>query len=275
MLLTNTEFLNQPIAHLLASLRGKMQLKTQVIPQQNPDQMPTKPALGLASTDNIQLENSWKKRMLSEFEEDYMKELKSFLVAEKKKGKTIFPPGPEIFNAFNSTPFGQVKVVIIGQDPYHGQGQAHGLSFSVKEGVSFPPSLNNILKELKNDLGFEPPKHGDLTKWAQQGVLLLNASLTVEMAKPMSHQNVGWEKFTDKAIHLLNDERQNLVFILWGSFAQKKAQFVDRKKHFVITSPHPSPLSSHRGFFGSRPFSKTNEYLLKHGISAINWDLNS
>lgn len=221
----------------------------------------------------IKLEDSWKKRLLNEFQQPYMKEIKKFLLSEKQKGKKIYPPGPDIFAALNTTGFEHVKVVILGQDPYHGPGQAHGLSFSVKEGVSFPPSLQNIFKELHNDLGCPLPESGNLTRWAQQGVLLLNASLTVESGKPMSHQKVGWDVFTDRIIHILNEESQNLVFILWGSFAQKKAQFVDRKKHLVIESPHPSPLSSHRGFFGSRPFSRANDYLVAHGKKPINWDL--
>jgi uracil-DNA glycosylase len=222
----------------------------------------------------IALEDSWKSRLLEEFQKPYMQKLKTFLKSEKQKKKIIYPPGPEIFTALNSTPFEDVRVVILGQDPYHGPGQAHGLSFSVKDGVPFPPSLQNILKELHNDLGYPMPKSGNLIKWAKHGVLLLNASLTVEQGKPMSHQNAGWEQFTDKIIHLLNEEREHLVFILWGSFAQKKAQFVDRKKHLVIASPHPSPLSAHRGFFGSKPFSKANAYLKSHGMKPIDWDLS-
>lgn len=222
----------------------------------------------------ILLENSWKTRLLEEFKKPYMIELKKFLLAQRQLGKTIYPPGPEMFSAMNMTSFENVKVVIIGQDPYHGPGQAHGLSFSVKEGVDLPPSLQNIFKELESDLGLKPSQHGNLTKWAEQGVLLLNASLSVERSKPMSHQNAGWEAFTDKIIHLLNEEREGLVFILWGSFAQKKATFVDRKKHFVITSPHPSPLSSYRGFFGSKPFSKTNDYLVSRKLKPIDWSLS-
>lgn len=222
----------------------------------------------------ISLENSWKTRLLTEFEKPYMKNLKAFLRSEKQTGKVIYPPGPEMFTALNAIKFEDVKVVILGQDPYHGPGQAHGLSFSVKDGVEFPPSLQNIFKELVNDLGVAPPKSGNLLKWAENGVLLLNASLSVERGKPMSHQNAGWEQFTDKIIHLLNEEREGLVFILWGSFAQKKAQFVDRTKHFVISSPHPSPLSSYRGFFGSKPFSRTNEYLVSKGKAPINWNLS-
>ncbi len=223
----------------------------------------------------ITLEESWKSRLLEEFQKPYMQKLKAFLKSEKKKGKIIYPPGPEMFTALNTTKFEDVKVVILGQDPYHGPAQAHGLSFSVKDGVDLPPSLKNIFKELESDTGYKAPESGNLIKWAENGVLLLNASLSVEKSKPMSHQNIGWETFTDKIIHLLNDERKHIVFILWGSFAQKKAQFVDKKKHFVISSPHPSPLSSHRGFFGSRPFTKANSYLKSHNMPTVDWSLKS
>lgn len=202
-----------------------------------------------------------------------MRSLRSFLLAEKKAGKSIFPPGPDIFAALDRTPFDQVKVVILGQDPYHGPGQAHGLSFSVKPGVPFPPSLQNIFKELKDDLKSATPQTGDLSKWAEQGVLLLNAALTVEESRPLSHQGRGWEEFTDKVIHAINDEKEGVVFILWGAFAQRKAQFVDRKKHFVIESAHPSPLSAYRGFLGSKPFSRTNDYLTSIGKDPIDWTL--
>lgn len=223
---------------------------------------------------SIKLNESWKKHLGTEFSKDYMTHLKSFLKSEIQKGKIIFPKGSEYFAAFNLTQFDQVKVVILGQDPYHGPGQAHGLSFSVKSGVQFPPSLQNIFKELKTDLNIDPPKSGDLTNWAKQGVLLLNAVLTVEQAKAAAHQGKGWEQFTDAVIRALNDQRENIVYILWGAYAQKKAAFVDRKKNLVIESPHPSPLSSHRGFFGSKPFSKANQYLQSKGIKPIDWDLN-
>lgn len=222
----------------------------------------------------IKLESSWKMRLSDEFSKPYMSQLREFLKNEIKAGKIIYPRGQEMFNALNYTPFDKVKVIIIGQDPYHGPGQAHGLCFSVKSGVAHPPSLMNIFKELKSDLGCATPKSGELTKWAEQGVLLLNASLSVEQGKPLSHQEKGWEQFTDKIIHLLNEECENLVFVLWGSFAQKKAQFVDAKKHLILKAPHPSPLSSHRGFFGSRPFSKINAYLESKNLPPINWDLS-
>lgn len=206
-----------------------------------------------------------------EFDKPYMKELRAFLVAEKKAGKTIYPPANLWFNALNSTPFDQVKVVILGQDPYHGPGQAHGLCFSVLPGQKFPPSLNNIFKEIQDDLGIEPPNHGCLQHWAEQGVLLLNATLTVEKNQAGSHQGKGWEEFTDQVIDHLNREREGLVFILWGSYAQKKGRYIDPKRHLVLKSPHPSPLSSYRGFFGCKHFSKTNEYLRAQGQPEIDW----
>ncbi len=219
----------------------------------------------------IKLNPSWLKHLEPEFKSEYMTNLKSFLKEEIKKKKTIFPKGPNYFEALNRTGFDKVKVVILGQDPYHGEGQAHGLSFSVPNGVRPPPSLLNIFKEIRNDLNKEPSVKDDLSTWADQGVLLLNSVLTVEMSKPASHAGRGWEAFTDKIIHLLNDKREHLVFILWGAYAQKKGAFIDRKKHFVIESVHPSPLSAHRGFMGSRPFSKANEYLKKTGQTEINW----
>ncbi len=222
----------------------------------------------------IKLESSWKQRIEAEFDKDYMKKLKTFLKSELDTKKSIYPKGEQYFAAMNLTPFEKVKVVIIGQDPYHGPGQAHGLSFSVQDGVPFPPSLQNIFKELNNDLGIEKPKTGNLQKWAEQGVLLLNAVLTVESGKAASHQGKGWEFFTDSIIHALNNEKENLVFILWGSYAQKKGAFIDRKKHLVLESVHPSPLSSHRGFFGSKPFSKTNAYLKAHNKTPIDWSLS-
>lgn len=222
---------------------------------------------------NIKLESSWKERLGDEFEKPHMRDLKAFLQTEKKQGKVIFPPSSLIFSAFNETPFDKVKVVILGQDPYHGPKQAHGLSFSVPDGVDLPPSLLNIYKELEADLGIGITRKGNLLKWAQQGVLLLNSVLTVEQSRAASHQGRGWEQFTDAAIQALNQHRKNIVFILWGSYAQKKAAFVDTKKHFVIKSVHPSPLSSYRGFFGSKPFSKANHYLVSKGLTPINWSL--
>lgn len=226
-----------------------------------------------ATKNDVKLEESWKKRLASEFDTDRMKKLKAFLVSEIKKGKRIYPRPEEWFAALNLTPFSKVRVVIVGQDPYHGPGQAHGLCFSVRPGVPFPPSLRNIFQELQADVGATPPKDGTLTKWAEQGVLLLNAVLTVEEGKAASHQGKGWEEFTDRIIHLVNEEKDHVVFVLWGSYAQKKAAFVDRKRHFVIESPHPSPLSSHRGFFGSKPFSKINGYLKRQGLKPIDWQL--
>jgi uracil-DNA glycosylase len=223
--------------------------------------------------DRIRIEPQWKEVLKGEFSKESMQKLREFLIAEKARGKVIFPPNPEIFTAFNSTPFDRVKVVILGQDPYHGPHQAHGLSFSVPVGVRPPPSLMNIYKELKSDLGIPPPPHGHLKHWADQGVLLLNSVLTVEQDKAGSHQNKGWEILTDAAIRELNVRRENLVFILWGAYAQKKGQFIDRQKHCVIESVHPSPLSAHRGFFGSKPFSKTNNYLLSKGLAPIDWQL--
>ncbi|MCX2781967.1 uracil-DNA glycosylase [Microbulbifer thermotolerans] len=223
--------------------------------------------------ENIKIHPSWYAVLRDEFQQPYMAELREFLRAEKAAGKVIYPPGPQIFNAFNSTPFEQVKVVILGQDPYHGPGQAHGLCFSVMPGVPLPPSLQNIFKELQSDLGIAPSDHGCLQPWAEQGVLLLNATLTVERSKAGAHQGRGWERFTDAAIHKLAEQRQGLVFILWGSYAQKKGAFIDRNKHLVLRAPHPSPLSAHRGFFGTKPFSQTNQWLQQHGQQPINWAL--
>lgn len=218
------------------------------------------------------LDPSWLQRLHGEFESQRMKDLKQFLLHEKQAGKNIFPRGEQIFSALNQTPFDRVRVVILGQDPYHGAGQAHGLCFSVPVGVKPPPSLENIFKELVSDVGGLKPSHGCLESWAAQGVLLLNSVLTVEESKAASHQGKGWEQFTDSIIRRLNDEREHLVFILWGAYAQKKAAFVDRKKHLVLECVHPSPLSSHRGFFGSRPFSKTNAYLQANGLEPIRWN---
>ncbi|HCU85295.1 uracil-DNA glycosylase [Methylophilus sp. UBA6697] len=220
-----------------------------------------------------QLDPSWQTHIGAEFDKPYMQTLKTFLQQEKVAGKTIFPPGPLIFNAFNHTPFDKVRVVIIGQDPYHGPGQAHGLSFSVPPGVALPPSLMNIFKEIQADLGVRMSGSGDLTAWADQGVLLLNATLTVQLANAGSHQNRGWEQFTDAAIAALNQHREGLVFVLWGSYAQKKGAMIDPNKHLVLKSVHPSPLSAHRGFFGNHQFSSINQYLSSKGQAPINWQL--
>jgi uracil-DNA glycosylase len=221
----------------------------------------------------IQLEPSWKAVLEDVFATPYMQALKQFLKAEKAAGKVIYPRGALMFNAMNSTPFDQVKVVILGQDPYHGPGQAHGLCFSVQKGVAPPPSLVNIFKEIEQDLGIKPPNHGCLQSWADQGVLLLNSVLTVEQHKAASHRGQGWEQFTDVIISALDQQRENIVFLLWGSYAQKKGKFINRDRHLVLRSPHPSPLSAHRGFFGNQHFSKANAYLQKHGIEPINWSL--
>lgn len=221
----------------------------------------------------IRLESSWKAVLEPVFATPYMQQLKVFLQAEKAAGKVIHPRGGLIFNAMNSIPFDQVKVVILGQDPYHGPGQAHGLSFSVPQGIVPPPSLVNIFKEIEQDLGISAPRHGCLQSWADQGVLLLNSVLTVEQHKAASHKGQGWEQFTDEIINNLNQRRQNLVFLLWGSYAKKKGQIIDRQRHLVLTSPHPSPLSAHRGFLGNRHFSQANAYLQQQGIEPISWSL--
>lgn len=218
------------------------------------------------------LHESWSEALSAEFAHPYMHELKAFLV-EEKQHYTIFPQGSNIFNAFNSTPFNDVKVVILGQDPYHGEGQAHGLSFSVQHGVKLPPSLQNIFKELVDDIGCPFPKSGDLSHWASEGILLLNTLLTVRSGEPFSHKDRGWERFTDQVIRTLSDQREHLVFILWGAPAQKKASLIDETKHLILKAPHPSPLSSYRGFFGSKPFSSTNRYLASKGIKPIDWCL--
>lgn len=222
---------------------------------------------------SIKLDEEWLQLLQSEFDAPYMQQLRAFLAAQKAAGKTIYPPGSLWFNALNHTPFSTVKVVIIGQDPYHGPHQAHGLCFSVLEGVPIPPSLVNIFTEIKRDLGIEPPSHGNLTAWADQGVLLLNAVLTVEQNKAGAHQGKGWETFTDRVITLLNEQREHLVFLLWGSYAQKKGALIDRKKHLVLASPHPSPLSAYRGFIGNAHFSQTNAYLQQHQKGIIDWRL--
>ena len=222
---------------------------------------------------NVNLEDSWKGKLIEEFEKDYMQSLSKFLRSEKSKNKIIFPPGEKIFNALNLTTFDNVKAVILGQDPYHGYNQAHGLSFSVEKGIKPPPSLKNIFKELESDLGIKQPDHGNLAKWCDEGVLLLNSILTVEKSKPASHANVGWERFTDEILSTLNSLKKNVVFILWGKKAQEKGRFINTDNHFVIKSTHPSPYSANNGFFGSKPFSKTNTYLKKNNIQEINWDL--
>ena len=224
---------------------------------------------------NIQLHPSWLTHLQAEFDQPYMQQLAIFLRAEKAAGKTIYPAGENIFNAFNTTHLNQVKVVILGQDPYHGPNQAHGLSFSVPKGVRIPPSLVNIYKELATDIGITMPQHGNLEKWAKQGVLLLNSVLTVEQAQAASHQKRGWERFTDAVIKLINQEGKQVVFLLWGSYAQKKGQEIDRNKHLVLTAPHPSPLSAHRGFLGCQHFSKANQYLQLHDKSPIDWSNSS
>ncbi len=222
---------------------------------------------------NPQIEETWKNVLNKEFQKEYFIKLKQFLIEEKKR-YMVYPPGSQIFAAFNQTPFNKVKVVILGQDPYHGQGQAHGLCFSVPKGVPMPPSLQNIFKELNSDLGLPIPTHGNLKKWAGQGVLLLNATLTVRANQAGSHQNKGWEIFTDATIRSLSDQRKGLVFMLWGNYAQAKASIIDSRKHFILTAPHPSPLSASRGFFGCKHFSKTNRLLLSVGKEPIDWSLD-
>ncbi|HOV56012.1 MAG TPA: uracil-DNA glycosylase [Bacteroidales bacterium] len=223
---------------------------------------------------NPNIESSWLEVLKDEFRQPYFIEIKKFLLEDKKKYR-VFPPGQLIFNAFNLTPFDKVKIVIIGQDPYHGYGQAHGLCFSVPKGVAKPPSLQNIFKELKEDLNINPPEHGDLTGWAKQGVFLLNAILTVRENTPESHRNIGWEKFTNAAIENLSDKKEHLVFMLWGSYAQEKEKLIDNTKHLILKAAHPSPLSANRGFFGCHHFSKANQYLIANNIDPIKWeDLN-
>lgn len=221
----------------------------------------------------VQIEASWKEALQEEFSKPYFRELSRFLKEEKAGGKEIFPRGPLIFNAFNTTPFDQVKVVILGQDPYHNPGQAMGLSFSVPRGVKVPPSLRNIYKELKTSLNIEPAPHGDLTSWAEQGVFLLNAMLTVEKNNPGSHQKSGWQFFTDSAISALSEQRSGLVFMLWGAFARKKKDLIDESKHLILESAHPSPFSANRGFLGNNHFKLANEYLAKQQLPPINWSL--
>ncbi len=222
---------------------------------------------------DIKLEAGWKALLAPEFEKPYMQGLKAFLQAQRAAGKHVFPKGNEYFHALDLTPPDKVRVVILGQDPYHGEGQAHGLSFSVRPGVRVPPSLVNIYKELQSDLGIPPARHGFLEQWARQGVLLLNSVLTVEMGMAAAHQGKGWEQFTDAVIRAVNDQPHPVVFLLWGAYAQKKAAFVDQNRHLVIKSAHPSPLSAHNGFLGSKPFSKANAFLVSKGFAPIDWAL--
>lgn len=219
---------------------------------------------------DVKIEQSWKERLADEFKKEYFNRLTGF-IREEYSTSTIYPKGNHIFNAFEHCPFDKVKVVLLGQDPYHEPGQAHGLCFSVREGIPFPPSLINIFKEIESDLGHPVPKNGDLTRWADQGVLLLNATLTVKAHAAGSHQNKGWETFTDAAIDRLNKERKNIVYLLWGSYAQRKGSYIDTARNFVLKSPHPSPLSAHRGFFGNKHFSQTNDYLIATGQTPIDW----
>ena len=223
--------------------------------------------------DTIKLHTSWKNALHQEFEKPYFVQLKSFLLDEKNKGEVIFPPATLLFAALDLTPLENVKVVILGQDPYHGIGQAHGLCFSVNDGIRFPPSLQNIFKELKSDINFQMPLSGNVTKWAQQGVLLLNATLSVRKDQAGSHQNKGWEQFTDKIIETVSIQNKHVVFILWGKFAQSKIPLINATKHLILTAAHPSPLSAYNGFFGCRHFSKTNVYLKANGIKEIDWQL--
>ena len=219
---------------------------------------------------NVRIDDSWKVQLQPEFEQDYFRDLVNFVRSEYASN-TVYPPGNQIFRAFDLSPFDTTKVIILGQDPYHEPGQAHGLCFSVDKGVPFPPSLQNIYKEIRDDIGTVVSSQGDLSDWAKQGVLLLNATLTVRAHQAGSHQNKGWERFTDAVIHRLAEQREHLVFILWGAYAQRKGAFIDKNKHLVLQSPHPSPLSAHRGFFGNRHFSTANRYLQEHGIDPIIW----
>ncbi len=227
-----------------------------------------------AILDNVKLPEDWKQALADELTSENMDDLREFLKQAYQSDASVYPPAPLIFNALSLTPLSNVKVVILGQDPYHGPGQAMGLSFSVPKAIPKPPSLNNILKEMASDIGTTPSVHGDLTYWAQQGVLLLNSSLTVKEGEPNSHQGVGWEQFTDQVIDVVNEQTKNTVFILWGSKAQKKGKYIDASKHLILTAVHPSPLAANRGgFFGTKPFSKANDYLKQHGLSPIDWQL--
>jgi uracil-DNA glycosylase len=225
----------------------------------------------MGNSREIRLELSWKRRLESEFRQPYMVALRAFLLERKRAGAVVYPAGPLIFNALDSTPYDRVEVVILGQDPYHGPGQAHGLCFSVRDGVAPPPSLVNIYRELTDDIGCQAPADGNLQPWAEQGVLLLNAVLTVERGRAAAHQGKGWERFTDRIVAELNEGREGLVFMLWGSYALKKGAVIDRNRHLVLSAPHPSPLSAHRGFFGCRHFSKANAWLEKQGRTPIRW----
>jgi len=222
---------------------------------------------------DVQIEESWKEVLKDEFNKEYFQHIVTFIKTEKATGKIIYPPGPLIFNAFRQTPFSKVKVVILGQDPYHNKGQAHGLSFSVPDGIAKPPSLINIFKELKNDLGIEIPPNGNLERWASEGVLLLNASLTVRQNEPCSHAKIGWLQFTDQVIKKISDLQEGIIFLLWGKFAQEKQSLIDETKHFVLKAAHPSPFSADHGFFGCKHFSKTNDLLMKQQKSPIDWKL--
>jgi uracil-DNA glycosylase len=222
---------------------------------------------------DVKIEDSWKQALKDEFSKPYFKQIPLHLKTEKSQGKIIYPPGSLIFNAFNTTPVDKVKVVILGQDPYHGPKQAHGLCFSVQNGVPPPPSLINIFKELQEDIGINIPNHGNLTHWAQQGVFLLNASLTVRAAEPMSHSKIGWSTFTDTVIKRISDIKKHVVFLLWGKFAQEKTVLIDQSKHLVLRAAHPSPLSAHAGFFGCKHFSKANAWLMSKGIDPVDWQL--
>jgi uracil-DNA glycosylase len=222
---------------------------------------------------NVQIESGWKKVLEPEFSKPYFLQIVHFLKTEKNIGKTIYPPGSQIFNAFQMSPFNKTKIVLLGQDPYHGPGQAHGLSFSVPVGVRPPPSLQNIFKELTTDIGMAIPNTGNLTAWARQGVLLLNAYLTVEAQKPMSHSQTGWAEFTNMVIQTISDQKKHIVFLLWGKFAQEKQTLIDETRHLVLKAAHPSPFSADKGFFGCRHFSKTNNYLMRNGIDPVDWKL--
>lgn len=220
---------------------------------------------------SVKINESWKKKLEEEFQKPYFQSIKSYLVQEKKNEVLVYPQGKDIFNAYNTTPFDQVKVVILGQDPYHGVGQAHGLSFSVKKGMKIPPSLRNIFKEMKSDLNINPPSHGELTYLAKQGVFLLNSILTVRAKQPASHRKIGWEQLTDATIKTLSLHQENLVFLLWGNYAQQKQHIIDKHKHYILTAAHPSPFSAHKGFFGCQHFSKANSYLKENGRKPIDW----
>lgn len=226
------------------------------------------------SVKQVAIDDSWNRVLGDEFSKPYFAGIKRFILDEKEKGNRVFPPGSLIFNAFNSTPFNKLKVVILGQDPYHGSGQAHGLSFSVPEGVALPPSLVNIFKEIKQELGFNIPRSGNLEPWATQGVFLLNAILTVNARQAASHRDAGWQIFTDKVIKTISELKQNVVFLLWGKFAAQKTELIDQSRHLILTAPHPSPFSAHSGFFGCDHFRQANDYLVNQGLKPINWSIS-